>query len=112
MKFFTKEKPYSVCEECKVLFEPAPECERRWGHLCPAHRKPQIELHNRRTAVVQWVEAHWEAWEPRYMEERQKEEEERAASRVHFNSCYYPPDPCTPDQGRGLSSLGGIFGAS
>ena len=63
MKFW---KPkYSVCEECKVhfepaTFEPATESESEWGHLCPTHRKPIMERDLKRRAVMTWARLNWE----------------------------------------------------
>lgn len=57
-------KKYSVCSECKVHFEPAPNHEAKWGHLCPTHRKPVIERDRRIAAVMEWAQANWEKLEP------------------------------------------------
>ena len=60
---------YSVCDECKVHFEPATGYDRQWGNLCPTHRKPVIEIYHRKQAVMLWAGKNWERLEP----EAQKE---------------------------------------
>ena len=67
MRFFRK--PYSVCAECKVHFEPAPTS--RHAELCPQHRKPVVEREDRIAIVVDWAKQHWESLEPQALQASQ-----------------------------------------
>ena len=68
MRFFFK--TYSVCQQCKVHFDPAPT--ERHSELCPQHRKPVVELEDRILLVVNWAKANWEKMEPQAIAETNK----------------------------------------
>lgn len=55
-------KPYTVCQQCKVHFEPAPS--ERHAELCPVHRKPIVEIEDRIEFVLRWAKSNWEKLEP------------------------------------------------
>lgn len=57
MKWF---KRYSVCTECHVHFEPVTGL---FADLCYTHRKPELELHARKQAVILWATSRWEQLE-------------------------------------------------
>lgn len=107
MKFW---KPkYSVCEECKVHFEPASEAESEWGHLCPPHRKPVMERDLKRKAVMKWARQNWE----RVAEMMEKEiAAEHAAEVARNQSAYEQMARAQPRSGQlggfgGLGTMGG-----
>ena len=81
MRFFCK--PYSVCETCKVHFEPEPTV--RHAELCPAHRKPVVELEDRILRVVNWAKANWEQLEHQAMEQERntKQMSQEALSKLY-----------------------------
>lgn len=106
MKFW---KPkYSVCEECKVHFEPATEAESEWGHLCPLHRKPVMERDRKRYAVMRWARLNWERL-AKMMEEEIAAE--RAAWIARNQSAYEQMAKAQMQGGSALGGLGRMGGA-
>lgn len=91
MKWF-KHK-VSICRECGVHYAPVIGYEAKWGHLCPTHRKPVIELDLRKEAVISWASQHWEKLEPMYLKEIQETKEQ-------YNSFFQKEkmDPLSPLQ--------------
>ena len=63
-------KKFSVCQQCKVHFEPAPT--ERHAELCPEHRKPVVEREDRISLVVNWAKLNWEKLEPQAIEDYNK----------------------------------------
>ena len=71
MKLF---KPkYSVCAECGVHFDIVPPSEERWGHLCPTHRKPVMDLDLRKDALMRFILQNFELVEKLCAAERDKQ---------------------------------------
>ena len=72
MIFFCKK--YSVCDECRVHFEPTlpSSGEWKWRHLCPVHRKPVMGLDRRRDMVVEWASRNWHSLETQMQEDYAK----------------------------------------
>lgn len=65
MRFFCK--PYSVCGNCGVHFEPI---KGDWNHLCSICRKPHVERQARIDRVVAWARHNWEKLEEQAKKER------------------------------------------
>ena len=61
---------YSVCDECRVLFEPD-SFGKDFPGLCRVHREKPMEHARRKRAVVEWATANWER-----LEEQAKKESE------------------------------------
>ena len=62
MNFLNRAKKHSVCNECRVHFEP--EAGARHPELCPTHRKPVVEIEDRILLVCEWAKANWKTLEP------------------------------------------------
>ena len=60
-------KAYSVCEKCRVPFEP--DKSARHPELCPEHRRPVVELEDRISRVVNWAKLNWQKLEPEVLKE-------------------------------------------
>ena len=58
---FKFSKSYSVCQQCKVHFEPH---KGRHPELCATHRDPVIHKEDRIARVMEWAERNWEKLEP------------------------------------------------
>lgn len=83
-------KKYSVCQQCKVHFDPAPT--ERHAELCPVHRKPVVELEDRIMRVMEWAKAHWEELEPKALEEYNKRNQmSQAALQQMYNQAMSAP---------------------
>lgn len=96
-------KKYSVCKECKVHFDPAPS--ERHAELCPAHRKPVVELEDRILLVVEWAKRNWEKLEPDAL----KEEAERRKNIATYCAAAYSQQMAMPSRS-GVGDLMGVFG--
>ena len=91
-------KPFSVCQQCKVHFEPAPH--ERHAELCPAHRKPVVDREDRIMLVLDWAKQHWEELEPKAMEEYNKRTyASQAALQQMYNQAMNAPS------GSGIANL-------
>ena len=109
MKFW---KPkYSVCEECKVHFEPASNEESEWGHLCPTHRKPVMERDRKRYAVMAWARCNIDRLAKMMDEERDAEIASLRAAKSARNQSIYEQMARAQSQGGvvlgGLGRMGG-----
>ena len=77
MKFDLFCKPrYSVCEKCRVHFEPI---EGHGSDLCENHRAEWLDRYYRQSAVSSWVEANWERLEKQMKKERDDLREKQAS---------------------------------
>jgi len=72
MKFRLCCRPYSICKECRVHFEPAVGVDSQWGDLCLTHRKPLIDAVRREANILQWARQNLDKLEPMMLEETQK----------------------------------------
>lgn len=87
-------KKYSVCDECRVHFEPYRDIED-YQHLCPEHRKPWLDKATRMKFVVSWATTNWERLEKQAREEIQKVQESYNAQGVGggaYNQTAHPRD--------------------
>lgn len=64
-------KPFSVCADCGVHFEPLSKSssQHEWAHLCRRCREPHVELRRRRDRVVEWARRNWQKLEAQVAEE-------------------------------------------
>jgi|SRR3990167_4262556 len=97
-------KRYSVCAQCRVHFEPEPSYLRH-AELCPAHRKPVIELEDRIERVMVWAKANWEKLEPDVLAEYTKN---KAAIQEALQRAYAGINQAQSPFYSGLSELGNI----
>ena len=108
MKLFNRDKP-SVCETCGVYFKAA---NGPFGiSHCAEHRKPLVDLHYRRAAVMLWAEANWKRLEDQMIKERE-ESSKNLASRANALGQAMAAGCASQYQGGALSGLGSMFGAS
>ena len=74
MSWFRSSPKYTVCQQCKVHFEPYSNLSL-FNYLCPTCRKPVEETYNRKKAVINWAESNWEKLEPKYLKDKKKQDE-------------------------------------
>ena len=65
MRLFPKR--FSVCEQCRVHFDPY---DGPGSRLCENHRAEWLAMEVRRCAVIAWATANWEKLEQQVNEER------------------------------------------
>ena len=96
-------KRYSVCAQCKVHFEPAPQA--RHSELCTEHRKPVIEKEDRILRVLEWAKLNWEKLEPQALEAQkaQMQMSQQALGNL-YNS------QMAAQSRSGISNIAGLFG--
>ena len=75
MRLFPKR--YSVCEQCRVHFEPY---DGPGSRLCENHRAEWLAMEVRRCAVISWATTNWEKLEP-------QANADIAAASAHYSEC-------------------------
>ena len=75
MRLFPKR--FSVCEQCRVHFDPY---DGPGSRLCENHRAEWLAMEVRRCAVIAWATANWEKLEQQVNEERAAFAGQRAQS--------------------------------
>ena len=101
MKWFIKQKG---CAECGVLFEEPKDHDPNYRNYCSVHRKPLLDLANRKRRVEYWAGTVWERLEPMMIKEQKEQTDQNdKIYRENINR-----QACTEPQGLGKNPYAGL----